>query len=429
MGSPRPLTHDRGAGPLIDSATMTVDVRPIHADELPAFVDAMSTAFLDRPDTAAVAAAIVPLWDLSRAWAAFDGSRLVGTFRSWATELTLPGGVQVPAAAVTNVTVLPTHRRRGILRAMAAAEHASARERGEAAAILYAAEYPIYGRFGYGPACRIATWTLDTQGPEFRRPAAGTVELVSPADAREPMKRVFDAWRAQHAGEIARRDYRWDFELGLRDRAWGQRWKGFAALHRSPKGAIDGYVRYRAEEKWEQNLPRGVLTVDELHALDDDAYNALWRFVAEIDLAVKVKAELRPPTERLPWLLVNARLAQVADVGDGMWVRPLDVPALLTARTYEREASLVLEVEDPEASGGRLRMSLDAGPDGARATRTTGAADLTIGVSALGAALLGGTRLLDAARAEGFDEHRAGALARADALFRTADEPWCSTFF
>ena len=29
----------------------------------------------------------------------------------------------------------------------------------------------------------------------------------------------------------------------------------------------------------------------------------------------------------------------------------------------------------------------------------------------------------------GADEHRPGALAEADALFRTADEPWCSTFF
>ena len=34
-----------------------------------------------------------------------------------------------------------------------------------------------------------------------------------------------------------------------------------------------------------------------------------------------------------------------------------------------------------------------------------------------------------AARAGVVEEHRSGALADADALFRTADEPWCSTFF
>ena len=55
--------------------------------------------------------------------------------------------------------------------------------------------------------------------------------------------------------------------------------------------------------------------------------------------------------------------------------------------------------------------------------------DLTLDVSALGAAYLGGTRLRDAVLATGADEHRDGALAEADRLLRTADEPWCSTFF
>jgi len=47
------------------------------------------------------------------------------------------------------VTVQPTHRRRGLLRALAAAEHAAMSERGEVVGLLYSAEYPIYGRFGY----------------------------------------------------------------------------------------------------------------------------------------------------------------------------------------------------------------------------------------------------------------------------------------
>jgi hypothetical protein len=57
------------------------------------------------------------------------------------------------------------------------------------------------------------------------------------------------------------------------------------------------------------------------------------------------------------------------------------------------------------------------------------APDLTLPIEAIGAAYLGGTRPPDAVRQTGADEHRAGALADADALFRTADEPWCSTSF
>jgi predicted acetyltransferase len=409
---------------------MAIDVRSITEQELPGFIDAMSTGFLDRPDVDKVAVEVASLWDLSRAWAAFDGSRIVGTLRTWATELTVPGGAQIAASAVTNVTVLPTHRRRGILRAMAGAEHAAARERGELAALLYAAEYPIYGRFGYGPACTMATWTLDTRGVEFRAPASGTMELAKPgADAREAIRAVYEAHRPMRAGEIRRREFRWDGDLGLRDQAWGQRWKGFLALHRGSDGTVDGYVRYRAEEKWEQNLPRGILTVDDLHALDDDAYAALWRYLADVDLVAKVKAEFRPMHERLPWLLANARAAQISDVVDGMWVRLFDVPRALAARRYEREGSLVLDVANGNADGRSIRVELEAGPDGASARKTTKSADLTVGAGALGAAYLGGTRLRDAALAQEVDEHRAGALARADALFRTADEPWCSTLF
>jgi predicted acetyltransferase len=408
---------------------MPFDIRSIRPDELPAFIETMSTGFLDRPDTAAVAAEAGPLWDLGRAWSAFDGSRIVGTFRTWATEVTVPGGAQVPASAVTNVTVLPTHRRRGALRSMAGAEHRAARDRGEHVAILYAAEYPIYGHLGYGPACRMGTWTVDALGARFVAPTAGGVELVSPEEARTVLPGLFDAWRHRQPGEIRRREYRWDFDLGLRDTAWGRRWKGWLAIHRSTTGEPDGYVRYKGEEKWEQNLPRGIVTVEELHALTDEAYRALWRFVTEIDLVARVRAEFRPLSERLPWLLGDARHAQVSDVVDGMWLRILDAPAALAARRYEGTDRLVIEIVDPEAPGGRLRVRLDAGPDGATAATTTESADLTVGVGPLSAAYLGGTRLRDAVAVGGADEHRTGALARADALLRTADEPWCSTFF
>jgi len=107
----------------------------------------------------------------------------------------------------------------------------------------------------------------------------------------------------------------------------------------------------------------------------------------------------------------------------------LDVPRALEARTYEREARLVLEVIDAEAPDGRMRVELDAGPAGATCRPTDRGADLTLDVAALGAVYLGGARLRDAVLAHGADEYRSGALAEADDLLRTGDVPWCSTFF
>ncbi len=410
---------------------MTVEIRPIRDDELRAYVDVLSTAFLERPDVDKVADELRPLWDLERTWAGFEDGRICATFRSWPTELTVPGGARVPASAVSAVTVLQTHRRRGILRRMVAREHEAARERGEAVALLYASEYPIYGRFGYGPACRSATWTLDARATGFvgERPD-GRVELATAAEAsRDLIKAVFEAWRTRHAGEIRRRDFRWDFDLGLRESSWDPRWKGFLALHRDAAGTVDGYARYRPEDKWEHRQPRNVLNVDDLQALNDDAYLALWRFLGEMDWVATVKAERRHVGERLPWLLTNARAAVPSEVGDGLWVRLLDVTRALEERTYEREGCVVLEVVGPDATDGRVTLELDAGPDGAHCRPTGESPELTVSVAALGAAYLGGTRLRDAAVATGVDEHRNGALARAEELLRTLDEPSCSTFF
>jgi len=408
---------------------VSLEIRNVSPDEFVPFVEALSTAFLDRPDVARVAEAVTPLWEPQRTWGAFDGDRVCGTFRSWATELTVPGGARLPASAIAAVTVLPTHRRRGILTGMVAAEHAAIRERGEAVGVLYASEYPIYGRYGYGPGCRVATWTLDAGATGFHGAPVSGIELVLPGpETRDAMTAVFEAWRVRQAGEIQRRPFRWDDELGLIDSAWGERWKGFLAFHRDAAGAIDGYARYRAEEKWEHRQPRGILKVNELHALTDEAQVALWRHLAETDLVSTLVAEGRSPSERLPWHLTNPRAAVLSDVGEGLWVRLFDVARALEARSWERSGSLVLEVIDGEA-GAPIRLALDVSPDGASCRPTDRSADLTLPAAALGAAYLGGTRLQDAVIATGADEHRDGALASADALLRASDEPWCSTFF
>lgn len=411
---------------------MTPEIRRVREDELAAYVDAMSTAFLERPDADKVAEELKPLWDRDRTWAALDGDRICGTFRSWATELTVPGGGVLPAGAVSGVTVLPSHRRRGILRAMVAAEHGAMRDRGEAIGLLYASEYPIYGRFGYGPAIRSATAVVDARSTSLPGPTPAHVLVERPDESlTTPLREVGEAWRLRQPGEIRRRDYRLEYDLGLRESAWDGRWKGILAVHRDQAaGSIDGYVRYRPIQKWEFGQPRGSLEVDDLYALTDEAYAALWQYLLESDWVATIRVERQSLSNRLPWLLTNARALRYEDVGDGMWVRLLDVRRALEGRTYEREDRLVLEVRDAEVVNGRLRLELDAGPDGATCRPSDRTPDLALDVGALGAAYLGGRSLRDAVLAYGgADEQRAGALAAADALFRTLDEPRCSTFF
>src|SRR3982751_4555699 len=56
-------------------------------------------------------------WEPERSLVAEDAGSIVGHTNALTRDLTVPGGV-VPAAHVTGVGVAPTHRRRGLLRAM-----------------------------------------------------------------------------------------------------------------------------------------------------------------------------------------------------------------------------------------------------------------------------------------------------------------------
>src|SRR5437867_1253982 len=90
-----------------------------------------------------------PQVSVDRTIGAYDGGRAIGVATSLDFELTVPGG-QLPMAGVTWVGVLPTHRRRGVLRELMRLQLEDLRRRGEPLAGLWASESLIYGRFGYG---------------------------------------------------------------------------------------------------------------------------------------------------------------------------------------------------------------------------------------------------------------------------------------
>jgi predicted acetyltransferase len=158
------------------------------------------------------------------------------------------------------------------------------------------------------------------------------------------------------------------------------------------------------------------------------AYADIWRFLCEIDWTSTVKASPRPVDEPLPFLLVDGRAVQETHRGDHIWLRLLDIPAVLGARRYRTTGHLVIEaVDDVLGRGGRF--ALDADADGAACARSDASADLTMPIATLGALSLGGTPARLLAAAGQIDEHTTGAIARADTLFGWSPSPFCSTNF
>lgn len=408
-------------------------IRSITRDELPAWFESFGTAFyIWAMDPQAAAASRGDTMDLERCLAAFDNGTMVGTYRSFPTRLTLPGGGRVPVAAVSAVSVRPTHRRRGILTRMITEDLRKSVDRGEVLSILIAAEWPIYGRFGYGPATWQARWSLRARTAAFVVPQIGSIQIVDALTARQLIPAIYDAYAAGQPGEIERPDHRWDNELGLGDIPGRPKWKGQVAIHRNDAGEPDGYARFHGEENWVDMVPDHKMIVDELHGTTDAADVDLWRHLGQMDLTASITTEGRREHEPMQWALADARQAQVAGRADFLWVRMLDVVKALEGRRYERDGSLVLEILDdlggePGPAAGRYRLDVRDGAG--TCVRSDAPADLGVEVRHLGAAYLGGTRLVDAARFGGATEHRDGALADADRLLRTAAEPWCSTWF
>ena len=72
---------------------------------------------------------------LDRMHAAFEDGEIVGGAGAFTFEVTVPGG-PLPCAGVTVVGVYPTHRRRGVLRALMRAQLDDVHARGEPIAVL-----------------------------------------------------------------------------------------------------------------------------------------------------------------------------------------------------------------------------------------------------------------------------------------------------
>jgi predicted acetyltransferase len=163
-------------------------------------------------------------------------------------------------------------------------------------------------------------------------------------------------------------------------------------------------------------------------ALTTDAYVALWRFCFDMDLAGKFEGWGRPVDEPLLHLLAHPRALRFG-LGDGLWLRLVDVAGALAARRYSAEGQLTLEVRDAFCPWNEGRFVLEGGPDGARCRTGGDEPDLLVDAADLGAAYLGGARFGTLHRAGRVEEVTAGALARADAMFTWDPPPWCPHVF
>ncbi len=412
-------------------------VNPIAPEEIADWARSMASTFLDDPagpDSARRLRLLERAWEPERAWGARAAGRWVATLRTETRMLSVPGAgtttADVRADALTNVAVAASHRRQGLMRQMLTGSLRAARERGDALSILLAAEWSIYGRFGYAPATLSADYVLRRS----RRGSAcdgdpSRVRIADPAEFGRIAPDVFAVARRQRAGQLDRDGSWWDRVLGLGGFDRSPSVPANLCVHEGDAGP-DGILGWKSAGDFGLIPPFGSVDVSWLAAATDQAYRNLWSYLTGIDIVDEIRLSGRPVDERVRWLLPDARTLVLTEQVDFLWMRLLDVPAALTARRYAVPGEVVLQVIDEGPDGftnGRYRLATEG--DEVTCERTDRAADVLLDQRALASIYLGGFRLEPLTLGGAAREESPGALQRMSVMFSTPLAPWDATWF
>jgi len=412
-------------------------IRPISEEELPAFFAVLEHAFNSTYPAELEMRHDRELLEPDRTLAAFDGTQIVGTAAAFTLQITVPGAAAA-TAGVAAVSVLPSHRRRGILTSLMHRQLADIRGRGEAIAALYPSEAAIYGRYGYAQAVAELDFTvrrgegrMTTAGAagEPGRPGAPRLRITDPRHAVADLARVYTSVQPVRPGMLGRDSRWWDHAIWDPEhrRSGGGPLRCMVA---EDDTGPRGYVLYSAlPGNREHGLPGGVLQTRELVAADPVAAAAMWADLLNRDLVAEVRARRHPADDPLPYLIADSGRTRPVMAG-GLWVRLVSVPRALTQRRYACALDLVIDVADEQFAdnAGRWRVRAPALGTGT-CQRTSAPADVALPVTTLSAAYLGGSGLGGPAAAGLVNELRPGALAELSAALSWEPAAWCPTKF
>ena len=376
-----------------------------------------------------ISSPILGVLDDDRTFLAWEGDEVVGVSANFSLDVSVPGG-SVPTAGVTFIGVRPTHRRRGVMTSMLDNLHADGLRRNEPMAALWAADPAIYPRFGYGCASRLMRTVIQrAHGTLSGAPEDPSLRLrmLNSSDDYDLTQPLYAEVRDERGG-VPAIDERWHAR-----QTWdppSQR-EGASALYTvvvEDDTGIRGFMRYNLKPEWTAAHDDGTFQIYRMMSRDPAAQAALWRYALSFDLMSKVSWSNAPIDDPIQLWLTHPRHA-TRQLEDALYVRLLDLPSAMTARTYSAECDVVVGVSDaryPENAG---RWRITTGRSGATCVRTTDPADLALDIRVLGAAYLGDASLRDFARAGWIEELRPGALSALDTSMHSDAPPYCPFIF
>ncbi len=408
---------------------MSFQKQTLQPEETPRLMRAIGHAFgvwYEEADLEQVRQMLEP----TRFRVAVDDGEIIGTFGSYELQLSVPGG-RVAASGVSMVTVVPTHRRRGVLTDLMREHFPIAKERGEIVAVLWASESHIYHRFGFGIGSfrdhvriekRVSRLEkrIDFQTDNL------SLKFVDKAEALRRFPAIYERCFQTRPGFVSRTPAWWEWRI-LGDLAHK---RGSATPYRhvilQRDGEDVGYVVFVNKN------PHGIGSMEvhiiELMGIDGAAERALWAFVLDLDLSNRLEASNQPIDAPVYWMLAEPRRMERTRL-DTLWVKVLAVEGALSSRRYAYPGRLVFSLEDEffAENSGCYELLIDELGVG-RCQRTDQPATIALTSRTLGSLYLGSVcvwELSQAGMLHGEDE----ALRLADQMFRWRVPAYCPHIF
>jgi GNAT superfamily N-acetyltransferase len=343
-------------------------------------------------------------------------------------------GRAVPVAGLTWVGVHPDHRRRGVLTAMMRHHFEQTRREGVHLTALHASEPDIYGRHGYG----LASIELEIKlgrgttlaAPHLEEEVAATstqFRTITDDGVAERRRRIDLALMSECMGTIVGDDEFYDVlcHLTPADKRDGEPPRIVFALR---DGRDVGYLVLKRKHKWTNARPAAEVEVSPISG-GPATRLALARRISDLDLAGSITVYGISEHDPLLSWVQGPRGLGVVHPYDSLWVRLVDLPEALALRGYEADCDVVVDVADDPApwNAGHWRIRVKDGT--AEVTATDDDAEVSLPVSALGAAYLGGSNLVALHRAGLVAEHRPGAARELWRAFRTDLGPYAARGF
>ena len=372
--------------------------------------------------------------ELDRLVAAVDtgSERIVGTGGADSYSLTVHGGAVVPMAGVAYMTTSVTHRRQGAFSVMMNQIHDEARERGDIVSGLWASQAHLYSRFDYGIGVNSYDWEIDPRFGSFSHSpisddnnSEAHVYFVDANEAAVILPGIYEQMRQQTVGSVDRNPGRWRYQLFDEERVRDGASALFFAICEEGREQT-GYVAYRMRRKGDTDM--GVLEIVEQVSLTDTAHATMWRFLLNFDLVGKITATNRPADDPLWWMLADPRRLNRTS-HDALWVRLLDIPNALEARTYNADGQIKIGLisESQPAEAGTYVIDIDDSQ--ASVKKTTDKPDVMMTPADLSVIYMGGAKPGPLVEAGRIDIITTGSLAKLHSMFSTDSAPWCAHYF